>query len=61
MAAPEVYGSGTEPQRSDTKRMLWAKRVREMGGTPTQADTQRLLKAKVARLAAGLSGTNSGV
>lgn len=59
MATEEIYGSGTIPQRSDTKRMLMAKAVRKKGGTPLQSDTFRQLEAKLDKAIKGLPSNNA--
>jgi hypothetical protein len=59
MALPEVYGSGTTPVKSDTKRMLWAKALRKAGGTPLQSDTKRMLEGKLDQAIKGSTVKNN--
>lgn len=60
---PESYGSGVIPQTSDSKRMLWVKKllvIQSQVDTPLErnnpkiADTIRVLKLKCVRAENGI-------
>lgn len=60
MGSPEIYGSGITPERTDTKRMLLAKKLKALGGSALTSDTKRRLLGKIDRIRSGKSGTNTG-